>query len=509
MVAPVKVPLPAEIRGPLPARTDELPFPLDLRRDQTGALHAQLARQIREAVLSGLLPGGTPLPGTRTLARTLGVTRGVVEAAYAELLADGTAQAQVGRGTRVRDETPAPVPDSPATATTVPAWLLETPPLPVDRAGVRPGIDFRVGVTGTATLDRRAWRQAWADAAREDVSGDYGDPAGTPALRAALAAFVGRQRGLGAQPEDVLVTGGTLHALNLTVRSLLPPGSRVLMENPGYRAARQVLLDAGHEVIPVPVDVDGLVVNADTPPARLVYVTPSHQFPLGGRMCLPRRLELLDWAARHDALIVEDDYDGEFRYGAPPLPPLAALAAQTGAAGRVLYLGTLSKVLTPSVRTGFVVAAPALLSRLVRARTLLDFGPPIQVQSALTHLLGGGHVDRHIRRSRRWHAQVRGALTGALDGLDGLAHLGGIEAGLHVCLHLHPELPAPVVAAELAAQGVHVTTLDTYTQGEAPNALLLGHGGLSAAQAGAGGRMITGVVRRCATRAGLAPYSDA
>ncbi|MFT2720156.1 PLP-dependent aminotransferase family protein, partial [Deinococcus sp. A31D244] len=359
------------------------------------------------------------------------------------------------------------------------------------------------------TLDRRAWRQAWADAAREDVSGDYGDPAGTPALRAALAAFAGRQRGLGAQAEDVLVTGGTLHALNLIVRALLPPGSRVLMENPGYRAARQVLLDAGHEVIPVPVDVDGLIVNPDTPPARLVYVTPSHQFPLGSRMCLPRRLELLDWAARFDALIVEDDYDGEFRYGAPPLPPLAALAAQTGAAGRVLYLGTLSKVLTPSVRTGFVVAAPPLHARLVRARTLLDFGPPTAVQSALTHLLTGGHVDRHIRRSRRWHAQVRAALTASLDGLDGLAHLGGIEAGLHVCLHLHPSLPAPVVAAELATQGVHVSTLDTYTLGEAPNALLLGHGGLSAAQASAGGRVITQVVRSCATRAGLAPYSDA
>ncbi|WP_189067124.1 MocR-like pyridoxine biosynthesis transcription factor PdxR [Deinococcus radiotolerans] len=509
MVAPPIAPLSADARGPLPARTDELPFPLDLRRDQTEALHAQLARQIREAVLSGLLPGGTPLPGTRTLARTMGVTRGVVETAYAELLADGTAQAQVGRGTRVRDETPTPAPEVPVGGAGVPAWLPDAPPLPVDGPGVRPGLDFRVGVTGTATLDRRAWRQAWADAAREDVSGDYADPAGEPRLRVALAAFVGRQRGLGAQAEDVLVTGGTLHALNLIVRALLPPGSGVLMENPGYRAARQVLLDAGHEVIPVPVDADGLIVNADTPPARLVYVTPSHQFPMGGRMCLPRRLALLEWAARHDALIVEDDYDGEFRYGAPPLPPLAALAAQTGAGGRVLYLGTLSKVLTPSVRTGFVVAAPPLLSRLVRARTLLDFGPPVQVQAALTHLLGRGHVDRHIRRSRRWHAQVRAALTGALTGMDGLAHLGGIEAGLHVCLHLHPALPAPAVAAELAAQGVHVATLDTYTLGEAPNALLLGHGGLSAAQAGAGGRVIAQVVRSCATRAGLAPYSDA
>ena len=238
MVAPTKAPLAPQSRGPLPARTDELPFPLALRREQSEALHAQLARQIREAVLSGLLPGGTPLPGTRTLARTLSVTRGVVETAYAELLADGTAQAQVGRGTRVRDETPTPAPETPAGTTTGPAWLPDAAPLPVDGPGARPGLDFRVGVTGTATLDRRAWRQAWADAAREDVSGDYADPAGEPGLRAALAAFAGRQRGLGAQAEDVLVTGGTLHALNLIVRALLPPGSRVLLENAGYRAAR-------------------------------------------------------------------------------------------------------------------------------------------------------------------------------------------------------------------------------------------------------------------------------
>lgn len=174
----------------------------------------------------------------------------MVETAYAELLADGTAQAEVGRGTRVRDETPTPAPNAPAGPAGVPAWLPGIPPLPVDGPGTRPGLDFRVGVTGTATLDLRAWRQAWSDAAREPVSGDYADPAGEHRLRAALAAFVGRQRGLGAQPEDVLVTGGTLHALNLIVRSVLPPGSRVLMENPGYRAARQVLLDAGHEVLP-------------------------------------------------------------------------------------------------------------------------------------------------------------------------------------------------------------------------------------------------------------------
>ncbi|UBV43704.1 PLP-dependent aminotransferase family protein [Deinococcus taeanensis] len=497
MVAPSTVPLPAVSRGPLAPRTEDLPFPVTLARSVPEPLHAQLARQVRAAVLAGRVPGGTALPGTRTLSRTLGVTRGVVEAAYAELVADGTLQAQVGRGTHVPDTA---APGDPAPAGDRPAWLPTPGPLPVDGLQVAAGLNFRVGVTGTAVLDTRAWRQAWADAARQPVPGDYGDPAGEEPLRAALAAFVGRQRGLPVTAQDVLVTNGTLHALNLIVRALLPPGSRVLLENPGYRAARQVLLDAGHEVIPVPVDADGMKVGPGTPPARLAYVTPSHQFPLGGRMCLPRRLALLDWARTHDALIVEDDYDGEFRYGAPPLPTLASLAAQTGAPGRVLYLGTLSKVLTPAVRSGFVVAPPALRAALLRSRTLLDFAPSLPVQSALTALLAGGHVDRHVRRARRWHAQVRAALTAELAALAPLAALGGIEAGLHVCLHLHPSLDAVAAADTLSAQGVQVSTLHTYTfGGPVPNALLLGYGGLTAAQAMEGGRRIAQVLRAAAT----------
>ncbi|PTA69538.1 MocR-like pyridoxine biosynthesis transcription factor PdxR [Deinococcus arcticus] len=494
MVAPSPAPVSAQRRGPLAPRADDLPFAVTLDRGGPHALHAQLARQLRGAVLSGTLPPGAPLPGSRTLARRLGVTRGVVEDAYAELLADGTLQAEVGRGTRVRPATPAlPAPVAPAAP--VPAWLPPAGPLPVDAAAPPEGLNFRLGVTGTRTLDTRVWRQAWAAAARTPVGGDYGDPAGEGDLRAALAAFVGRQRGLAATKHDVLVTSGTLHALNLIVRALLPPGSAVLLENPGYRAARQVLLDAGHTLLPGPVDEDGLVVGPHTPPARLAYVTPSHQFPLGGRMCLPRRLALLEWARTHDALIVEDDFDGEFRYDAPPLPTLASLAAQTGAAGRVLYLGTLSKVLTPAVRTGFIVAPAALRPALVRARTLLDFGHPLPVQQALTWLLSGGHVDRHIRRARRWHAQVRAALTDELLALTPHATLGGIEAGLHLCLHLHGGLQARPLAGALAARGLHVSTLDSYVfAGPAPQALLLGYGGLSAAQARTGGRELARVV---------------
>lgn len=464
-----------------------LPVALTLRRGGAPPLHAQLAEQFRAAALSGALPAGLTLPGSRTLAAELGVTRGVVADAYAELVADGTLEAAVGRGTRVS----AGAAQTGSAGGGAPGWFTAPPAAPVDAANRAAGLHFRVGVATTATLDTRAWRQAWAAAARAPVSGDYGDPAGEPELRAALAAFVARSRGLAAAPERLLVTAGSLQALNLMLK-LLPPHSRVLFEATGYRAARQAILDAGHTLVPLAQDADGPVVSADTPPARLAYVTPSHSFPLGGRMSVPRRLALLEWAATHDALIVEDDYDGEFRYGASPLPTLASLDPQ---GSRVVYLGTLSKVLTPGLRTGFLIGPPALMPTLVRARTLLDSGHPLPVQHALLHLLKTGEVDRHIRRTRRWHAGVRSVLTRLLEPLAPRATLGGIEAGLHVCLFLAPPLDAREAAAELSGRGVFVSTLDTYTfAGSVPNALLLGYGGLTVRDAEAGAREIVRVV---------------
>lgn len=494
MVAPRKAPLQTKQSSPLPGSplTGDLPIALNLKRGVEQPLHAQLAEQLRTAALSGALPAGLTLPGSRTLAAGLGVTRGVVADAYAELVADGTLEAVVGQGTRI---SPGAAQIQSAQARGVdggaPGWFVPPQVAPVDGPRQPGGIHFRAGVATTATLDLRAWRQAWAAAARADVPGDYGDPAGEPELRAALAAFVGRSRGLGATSERVLVTAGSLQALNLILR-LLPPASAVLFEATGYRAARQAILDAGHTLIPLEQDGDGPVITPETPPARLAYVTPSHSFPLGGRMSVPRRLALLEWATQHDALIVEDDYDGEFRYGAPPLPTLASLDSQVS---RVLYLGTLSKVLTPGLRTGFLIGPPALMPTLVRARTLLDSGHPLPVQHALLHLLKTGEVDRHIRRTRRWHAGVRAVLTRILEPLAPRATLGGIEAGLHVCLFLSPPLNARAVAAELSGRGVHVSTLDTYTfAGAVPNALLLGYGGLTIQQAEAGALEIVRVI---------------
>ena len=455
-----------------------LPFNPRLLRGAPQPLHVQLAGEIRDAALHGRLPAGTRLPGSRSLAQTLGVSRGVVEEAYGLLTSDGTLEAVVGSGTRVAAGLhlhPAPQDSGPGTA---PPWFQARTMPHSARLDAREGLHFRSGVTSCAMLDEQAWKRAWARATDLPLPGEYGDLAGLHDLRVALAAFTGRLRGLASTPEQVVLTSGSLNSLGLIARGVLPPRTTVLYENPGYRSGHAVLQAAGHTLVPVPVDADGLVV-AGLPPAQAVYVTPSHQFPLGGRMSLARRLALLEWAQVQRAIIIEDDYDGEFRYDAPPLPPLASLDGS----GRVLYLGTFSKILSPALRLGFVVAAPDLVAALVRERFLTDGGPALAGQVALLHLLRSGDLDRHLRRARRWHAQVRQALTEELAPLAPHAVLGGIEAGLHVCLHLNPPLDAEDISARLAERQVYAETLTTFTFTGAPaQALVLGHGGLTLAE---------------------------
>jgi Transcriptional regulators containing a DNA-binding HTH domain and an aminotransferase domain (MocR family) and their eukaryotic orthologs len=303
----------------------DLPFAVTLNRAGPSPIHLQLAAQLREAALAGQLLPGSLLPGTRTLARDLGVTRGVVEAAYALLSADGTLQGEVGRGTRVSrgggrtaeaaasallpaDGTPraevgrAPrvsggVGPTARAAAPSPAWFAPRVPSPGMHSDERPGLHFRPGVTSAAMLHAQAWKRAWACAARQPVGGGYADAAGLPELRAAVSAFVGRSRGLAATPDTLLLTAGTLQSLGLLARAVLPAGATVLFENPGYRAGRAVLEGAGLRLVPLPVDEDGPVVD-NLPPAHAVYVTPSHQFPLGSRPSLPRPPPPPAWTRR-------------------------------------------------------------------------------------------------------------------------------------------------------------------------------------------------------------------
>ncbi|WP_420595747.1 PLP-dependent aminotransferase family protein [Deinococcus sp.] len=462
-----------------------MPIDVQLERESGAALHLQLAQQVRSAALSGVLPSGTRLPGSRTLAGQLGVARGVVVDAYAELLADGTLEAVIGSGTRVAGGLRL---DERQALQDAPAWWPDT----IKTLGVSssPAIRFTMGQPSLALLDVRMWRKVWAEVGRTPPPEDYGDAAGEPELRSALAAFVGRTRGHALTPGQVIVTSGAAQGFNL-LASLLPPGAVIATEDPGYSLVRQIFAGAGQTVCPCRVDEGGLVVEELPPQAKLIYVTPSHQYPLGVRMSLPRRLKLLEWANQHDALIVEDDYDGEFRYDAAPLPALASLDT----AGRVIYVGTLSKVLTPSLRLGYLGVPLSLAAALVEAKRLSDLGSPWAVQRAAAALLLGGHLDQHLRRVRRHYAAQRSMLGALLAPLFPHAVLGGIEAGLHACLHLAAPLNAAEVAADLRARDVEVVTLADYSVQPCGEALLLGYGGLTRAELERGARLIAEVVR--------------
>ncbi|MET8149415.1 PLP-dependent aminotransferase family protein [Actinoplanes sp. NPDC049668] len=424
--------------------------------DGTGEKTVRVYRALRAAIVDGRLPAGHRLPATRALAADLGLGRNSVATAYERLVAEGYLVARVGAGTYV-----APVRDEPAPRH-APAdplrpragWTFT--PLPTSADLPRPRYDFRTGIPDARLFPFDTWRRLVAAELRlraHDPSG-YAEPSGHPALRAAIARYVGYSRSVRATASDVLVTNGTQHALDLIGRVLLRPGDVVAVEEPGYPPARRLFESLGARVVGVPVDADGLVVDALPAAARVVYATPSHQFPLGAAMSLARRHALLDWARRRQAAIVEDDYDSEFRFSARPLEPLYSLDT----VGRVLYVGTFSKTMLPSVRTGFVLAPAALREALVAARQLCDGYGQIAVQAALARFIDEGQLARHLRRAGKAYAQRHARIVAALSAHDRLEVVPS-SAGLHVTAL--GARSAEVVAAA-AARGVAIEDLGAY-----------------------------------------------
>lgn len=477
------------------------------RPGPTGA-GQRLCEQLRAQIAEGTLAGGARLPSTRALAADLGLSRTTVTAAFEQLAAEGYLVTAPGRVARVAASAGRSVASAaPRRAAHRPAaerprlsaygQRLAQLPTPAPAAPVR--IDFLYGAVAARDFPHRPWRQALqADRARPQEHLGYIDPEGDPALRRALQAYLGRARGLICDAEQVLVVHGSQQGIDLAGRLLLDPGDAVVVEDPGYLSARRSFEAAGARRIAVPVDEQGLVTQQlpNDPRARLAYVTPSHQFPLGGVLPIGRRHELLQWAERGRAWVLEDDYDGEFRYGQRPIDALQSIDRN----GRVLYLGTFSKALSPQLRLGYLVLPPALVPVFRQAKRLADRHAPVADQRALARLIETGAYERHVRRTRREHEQRRAALLEAVARhLPIDARLAGTAAGLHAVLWLPGwraiDEPAIVAAARSAGVGVYpvsalyVRPASARTEGRTAG-LILGYASLTPEQVTQGIRVL-------------------
>ncbi|AMR81560.1 PLP-dependent aminotransferase family protein [Cupriavidus nantongensis] len=464
---------------------------------------------LRAQIADGTLPPGAPAPSTRGLAAELGVSRTTVTAAYEQLAAEGFLVTARGRAARIASPLAASPPARPHAArrARVPALsqfgrrvaalsLPEPPPAEPVR------FDFLYGAVAWRDFPALAWRRAWqAELLRQHDSLSYAAPEGEASLRRALQGYLRRARGLACDAGQIVVVHGSQQAIDLCARLLLDHGDTFAFEDPGYLMARRCFEATGATCLPVPVDGHGMD-TASLPTAdrvRLAYVTPSHQFPLGGVLPIGRRQALLQWARRHDAWIVEDDYDGEFRYGQRPIDTLRAIDND----GRVIYVGTFSKALSPQLRLGYLVLPPELVPVFRQAKRLADRHAPVLEQRVLAALIDSGAYERHVRRMRRENERRRAAL------LDGIAHhlpadaeVSGTAAGLHVVLWL-PSLrprdePALVAAARGAGVGVYpVSALYARPHGAGrPRAagLVLGYASLTTAQIEQGVRVLGAVV---------------
>jgi GntR family transcriptional regulator/MocR family aminotransferase len=460
---------------------------------RAGRYTSDVYEQLREAILDGRLRAGEKLPATRELARSLRVARNTVINAYQRLIAEGFAAGRAGAGTFVN----APERLTPRRA---PSGT-ELEPRAMWRSLAHAGephaaaaYDFSIGVPDPALFPTEEWRSRIARRLRRrPKSGRYPAPHGDPALRRAIARHVGSSRSVRAGAEDVIVTGGAQQASDLIARVLIEPGDRVAVEDPGYPAAERAFRANGARIAPVRVDSEGLDVARLPDDAKLVYVTPSHQFPLGTVMSLPRRLALLSWAERHRAAILEDDYDSEFRFDDRPLEPLQSLDRR----GRVLYVGTFSKVLLPTLRLGFIVAPASLFSSLGAAKALADSHEPEDAQLALADFIDDGMFARHLRRLVRAYRERRELLIDALQ-----RHLAGdllllpSSAGLHLSVYFADRRVATHALIERAREeSIAIQSLQSYYRGRPRAGLAIGYGAIPARKVEAGVRKLAACVR--------------
>jgi GntR family transcriptional regulator / MocR family aminotransferase len=433
----------------------------------------QLFEQVRSAVVSGRLAEGDRLPPTRELAERVGVSRQTITTVYGQLVAEGYLEGRAGGGTFVCQTTrPARARRRPVSPLAPVEGFEPDLPAPPARAGCA---DLRIGQPDPALFPLTEWRHCIVSSLQLSPA-NYGDPAGSADLRRSLAHWIGMSRGVDVDPDQLVVTAGAQHATYLVARVLLRPGDTVAVEDPGYPPIRRLFVSLGMRVVSVPVDGNGIVVDRLPAGAKVVYVTPSHQSPTGVTMSLGRRRELLAFAERHGVAIIEDDYDSEYRHTDRPLEPLQRLDRT----GRVIYIGTFSKTLAPSIRFGFVALPDSLVEAVVAWRQLADWQPPAMTQDAMHRFITSGMLDRHLRKARKSYSERHGLVIDAAhrwhrSGL--IAAPPNNHAGLHLSLRLPNGVTESGVIADLRRQGLGMSGLAECTHNPSSNdGLLIGFG---------------------------------
>jgi GntR family transcriptional regulator / MocR family aminotransferase len=436
-------------------------------------VYRQVYEAWRQGILNGRFARGSRVPSTRELADSLDVARSTVSQAYEQLIAEGYLLARQGSGTFVCDQLP---------ETSLYARRAKRRPsaspriIQLSSYGLRlsedlqylhkqPGwISFAHWWPDQATFPTEIWRRSMQRrlrATNAEVFTYASDSQGYEPLRREIAAYLARFRAVSCTPEQVVVVNGSQQGLDLCARLLVEPGDGVAMENPGYLGIRRILLAAGAKIKPVAVDEQGIATDALDARARLVYTTPSHQFPTGVALSLQRRLALIAWAQAHGAVIIEDDYDSEYRYSGAPLPALQGLISDAP----VIYCGTFSKVMFPGLRIGYLVVPPALAPTFRRAKWLTDRNTPILEQAALADFIREGHLERHIRRMRRLYASRREAFISSLRRHFGSrATVLGEAAGMHAFVAIDDK----EVRERAARNKVHLRGAEDYYLGSAP-----------------------------------------
>ena len=493
---------------------------LELDADAAVPMYRQVYEGLREAILSGRLARGARLPSSRALAADLGVARNTVLQAFDQLRSEGYLHGRRGGGTRAREVIPDALVTVPRAAKESRTTTNRAPRTPGSASRARssegqerprlsqrgrtlvrsgatliraagPHVPFELGVPAHDAFPRRLWGQLTARRWRRgDVDLGELEPAGEASLRAAIADYLATARGVRCTADQVFVLNGAQQALHLAAQLLLDPGDRVWIEEPGYVGARVAFEAAGARLVPVPVDDDGLDVAAGARrarDARLAYVTPSHQFPLGVVMSAARRLQLLEWARANGAWIIEDDYDSEFRYSGRPLPCMQGLEAARGdgSPSRVLYVGTFSKTLVSGLRIGYMVVPDALIDAFRAARSTVDRHTPTIYQQVLADFIGEGHYFRHIRHVRNLCGERQAALVdAAATRLDGLLRIQADPAGLHLLGRLAPGIRDTDAQRAAMARGIRSWALSGFYLGDPPpaGAMVLGYGGFDEAE---------------------------